>query len=144
MSFSRCSGSIPCVSCNREESNANSTFGPEVDPTRFGRLLPRARRCALLACFTTGVILTGLPASSHEPQAGASLSKVMATQLLALPMQFEANAGQVDGHVEFLSRGQGYTLWLTKTQAVLSLRASNSGGEPGNTGCRKTLPEVPG
>src|SRR5260370_17076176 len=39
-------------------------------------------------------------------------------------MQFDPNAGQTDEPVLFLSRGRGYTLFLTPTQAVLCLRAS--------------------
>jgi hypothetical protein len=39
-----------------------------------------------------------------------------------LPLSFEANAGQTDAHVKFLSRGAGYTLFLTSTEAVLSLQ----------------------
>jgi hypothetical protein len=39
-----------------------------------------------------------------------------------LPLTFEANAGQADKAVKFLSRGQGYTLFLTPAEAVLSLR----------------------
>ena len=39
-----------------------------------------------------------------------------------LPLSFEANEGQVDKAVKFLSRGQGYTLFLTPAEAVLSLR----------------------
>ncbi len=38
-----------------------------------------------------------------------------------LPLRFEANLGQTDPSVKFLSRGQGYTLFLTPTEAVLSL-----------------------
>ena len=39
-----------------------------------------------------------------------------------LPMSFEANRGQTDGRVNFLSRGPGYTLFLTGDQAVLALK----------------------
>jgi hypothetical protein len=42
-----------------------------------------------------------------------------------LPLSFEANRGQSDKQVKFLSRGQGYTLFLTNDEAVLSLRRSN-------------------
>jgi len=35
-----------------------------------------------------------------------------------LPLSFEANYGQVDGRVKFLSRAAGYTLFLTKDEAV--------------------------
>jgi hypothetical protein len=39
-----------------------------------------------------------------------------------LPLTFEANQGQSDQQVKFLSRGEGYTLFLTGDEAVLSLR----------------------
>ena len=39
-----------------------------------------------------------------------------------LPLSFEANRGQTDNRVDFLSRGSGYTLFLIPTEAVLALR----------------------
>lgn len=39
-----------------------------------------------------------------------------------LPLSFEANEGQVDRSVKFISRGQGYGLFLTASEAVLALR----------------------
>ena len=41
-----------------------------------------------------------------------------------LPMRFEANDGQTDQQVKFLSRGRGYTLFLTPQEVVLSLHKS--------------------
>jgi hypothetical protein len=38
-----------------------------------------------------------------------------------LPLAFEANAGQTDARVKFLSRGSGYTLFLTGNEAVLTV-----------------------
>src|SRR5918994_6497784 len=38
-----------------------------------------------------------------------------------LPQSFEANVGQADAPVRFLSRGHGYSLFLTPTEAVLAL-----------------------
>ncbi len=38
-----------------------------------------------------------------------------------LPLSFEANRGQTDKQVKFLSRGPGYNLFLTPTEAVLVL-----------------------
>jgi hypothetical protein len=43
-----------------------------------------------------------------------------------LPLSFEENQGQVDEKVKFLSRGSGYTLFLTPTEAVLALSAQSS------------------
>ena len=37
------------------------------------------------------------------------------------PMSFEANQGQTDRQVSFLTRGPGYALFLTPNEAVLSL-----------------------
>lgn len=42
-----------------------------------------------------------------------------------LPLSFEANQGQTDGRVKFLSRTSGYSLFLTEDEAVLTL----SGGK---------------
>ncbi|MBI3646537.1 MAG: hypothetical protein HY233_11305, partial [Acidobacteriales bacterium] len=39
-----------------------------------------------------------------------------------LPMSFEENRGQSDSRVKFLSRGRGYTLFLTENEAVLALQ----------------------
>ena len=39
-----------------------------------------------------------------------------------LPLSFEPNIGQADPHVKFLSRGPGYTLFLTEDEAVLALQ----------------------
>jgi Beta-propeller repeat len=38
-----------------------------------------------------------------------------------LPLSFEVNLGQTDKQVKFLSRGNGYSLFLTPTQVVLAL-----------------------
>ncbi len=43
-----------------------------------------------------------------------------------LPLSFEANRGQADGRVKFLSRGRGYTLFLTADEAVLALKSHQS------------------
>jgi len=44
------------------------------------------------------------------------------TREYKLPLLFEINRGQTDQRVKFLSRGKGYTLFLTPAEAVLSLR----------------------
>ncbi len=40
-----------------------------------------------------------------------------------VPLSFEVNRGQTDPSVRFLARGDGYSLFLTPTEAVLTLRA---------------------
>jgi hypothetical protein len=41
-----------------------------------------------------------------------------------VPLSFERNAGQTSAQVQYLARGNGYTLFLTRTGAVLSLRST--------------------
>ena len=43
-----------------------------------------------------------------------------------LPLSFEINEGQTDSRVKFLSRGSGYSLFLTSNEAVLTLRQRQS------------------
>ena len=56
-----------------------------------------------------------------------STSKQMTARVVEaygnLPLSFEANTGQADSRVKFLSRGPGYTLFLTFDEAVLALSA---------------------
>src|ERR1700691_2113791 len=42
-----------------------------------------------------------------------------------LPLSFEPNAGQTDARVKFLSRGPGYTVFLSSDEAVLALSAGS-------------------
>ncbi|MBI3048536.1 MAG: hypothetical protein HYY76_09540 [Acidobacteria bacterium] len=46
-----------------------------------------------------------------------------------LPLSFEANYGQTDSRVKFLSRGSGYTLFLTSTEAVFILGKAEATSE---------------
>jgi len=45
-----------------------------------------------------------------------------------LPLSFEVNDGQFDARVKFLSRGSGYSFFLTSTEAVLALNRAVTGG----------------
>jgi hypothetical protein len=51
-----------------------------------------------------------------------------------LPLSFEPNAGQTDGRVKFLSRGPGYTVFLTSDEAVLALSAGSKNSSSGKGG----------
>ena len=64
-----------------------------------------------------------------------------------LPLVFELNQGQTDNHVKFLSRGNGFSLFLTSNEAVLSLKnpvssiTTNTGGTQVTAGvlCMKLI-----
>ena len=63
-----------------------------------------------------------------------------------LPLSFEANHGQTDSQVKFLSRGHGYSLFLTAGEAVLTLekpspkRDSYTSSPRRRTGLRASRP----
>ena len=58
----------------------------------------------------------------------------------ALPIRFEANQGQADAQVAFLSRGNGYNLFLTPSAAVITLPArARKGGPPQTASDRKLV-----
>lgn len=44
-----------------------------------------------------------------------------------IPLYFEANQGQADATVKFLTRGSGYSLSLTETEAILTLQGPGNG-----------------
>ncbi len=46
-----------------------------------------------------------------------------------VPLSFEANRGQTDSRVKFLSRGGGYELFLTSREAVMLLKNGGRGSE---------------
>jgi len=60
-----------------------------------------------------------IPSLAETP--GASPSSATSASYGRLPLSFEANQGQADPSVQFLSHGQGYTLFLRPFEAVLTL-----------------------
>ncbi|WP_374088676.1 SBBP repeat-containing protein [Methylomicrobium lacus] len=72
-------------------------------------------------------VLSGTFFSAHAGQLPmtppkADVNQKLSTSYGQLPLSFERNEGQSDRAVRFMSRGQGYTLFLTPTEAVLALR----------------------
>ncbi|AXC15762.1 Cell surface protein [Acidisarcina polymorpha] len=63
---------------------------------------------------------TNFPKSSFPAMAKVDEAAI-ATSYGKLVLSFEANEGQSDPQVKFLSRGSGYSLFLTDTSAVLAL-----------------------
>jgi hypothetical protein len=76
--------------------------------------------------YSTRGLDSPLRAIAAPPEPGRK-SAINAHQTYAsLPQSFEANRGQTDSQVSFLSRGQGYSLFLTPTEAVLALNKTAS------------------
>ena len=72
--------------------------------------------------------LLGRPVGARPAAPPAADSAKLAAAYGRLPLQFEPNRGQTDARVKFLSRGPGYTLFLTNNEAVLSLRNAECRG----------------
>jgi len=74
---------------------------------------------SMLALFTfLAFALPAVAATNANARLGESYGK--------LPLQFEANRGQTHKDVHFLSRGPGYSLYLTAGEAVLVLTEPNA------------------
>ena len=64
--------------------------------------------------------------ASGRPHAFKPVSKAeLAISQGRLPLGFQPNRGQVDPRVQFLSRGLGYDLFLTRGRALLALQVSS-------------------
>ena len=66
--------------------------------------------------------VAGVAFSATPPK--SALAHDRKPEFLTLPLSFEANRGQTDPTVKFLSRGDGYALFLTSDGAVFKLRPS--------------------
>src|SRR5579863_1597918 len=82
----------------------------------------------VVATLATPVLAQGPPSFNEHPPPGGAVQAMQT--FVGLPMTFEANEGQSDARVKFLSRGAGYTLFLTESEAVLSLAQPRESSRP--------------
>ncbi|HLB93023.1 MAG TPA: SBBP repeat-containing protein [Terriglobales bacterium] len=61
-----------------------------------------------------------------RPQDDPKAQAMILDRYSKLPLNFEANHGQADGQVKFLSRNSAYSLFLTANEAVIALRKTNA------------------
>jgi uncharacterized protein (TIGR03437 family) len=79
----------------------------------------RTARIILMSVVLWNLTAGHIFGDSPENPAHAKPAKAA---LLAVPLSFEANRGQTDSRVKFLSRGDGYALFLTSNEVVFTLR----------------------
>ncbi len=110
---------------------------------RFG-VLPLIAGATLLLAIS-GSILSGAegePTPALVPSTGVEQARVKAVAL-NLPLSFEKNVGQVKGvearDVRYISRGTGYSLFLTSTGAVLEVGHRRSGSASADRGAVVTM-----
>jgi hypothetical protein len=107
---------------------------------RPGSAIKRNAACALVSCLAfcaqahgqVGMISSAGP-ESQSPNTSPARNRQLVEDYGKLPLSFEANTGQVDKSVKFLSRGNGYGLYLTDEEAVLALDRGDCGGLPASS-----------
>jgi len=84
----------------------------------------RTKHLAVVLLALAGT-LSWLPNHASAERSGYGARARAAEAYGKLPLRFEANEGQTGAAVQFLSRGRGYTLFLTSAEAVLALKKSD-------------------
>src|SRR5690242_1954488 len=125
------------------QSDSIITGGTSTDQATqqvFGQL-PRILELLLLSIFLGCSVLSSVispekgiartlkaaqTAGTKSFQRRKPMPSTIAKSFGKLPVRFEANRGQTFSDVDFLSRGRGYTLFLTSSEAVLSLDRGSS------------------
>ncbi len=84
---------------------------------------------ALLGALSIGPTIASAQMSADKPGAGAVVARAKTVGAYGnLPLSFEANQGQTDSRVAFVSHVSGYTLFLSPSEAVLAHRGAQSQG----------------
>jgi len=103
----------------------------------MNKILSTTLRTLSIALFVTGVVaaviacvFTSVPKGTVKYDAFKNKMTALKNARLnevygQLPLSFEANVGQTDPRVDFISRGSGYTLFLTPREAVLRLASAS-------------------
>jgi len=100
--------------------------------------------------------IVGAPAVHAAPQSTQNSNGQTARVAQSygnLPLSFEANRGQTESQVKFMSKGSGYGIYLTSDKAVLALNKEKCGGQQvpaakpadsahGHTGCMQDKAQV--
>jgi hypothetical protein len=95
---------------------------PGLPPVQY---FSRASGTTSPANFAAKVSGSSAPTFTRLKPVDKTLQTKIVASYAKLPLHFEANAGQTDPKVKFLSRGAGYTLFLTGAEAVFAFRAWN-------------------
>jgi sugar lactone lactonase YvrE len=83
----------------------------------------------LLVAASFAAVVAGAASPAAAPSAAKRVQP--AGDYGKLPLSFEANRGQADKRVKFLSRGNGYSLFLTDSAAVLALSKGDAAAGQG-------------
>ncbi|HWN10271.1 MAG TPA: FG-GAP-like repeat-containing protein [Pyrinomonadaceae bacterium] len=100
---------------------------------------------ALLSAFVGWFSVTSAGTNSTQNPSASIASKNVSDNAASnygkLPLSFARNEGQTERRVRFISRGFGYSLFLTADEAVFALRSGATGSAVG-TGSKARSPEA--
>ncbi len=89
-----------------------------IQPARAFHLTRRVKTEWICLFLTIAASAFG----ENQPKPPSKSEQKARAEFLSLPLSFEANRGQTNPSVKFLSRGDGYALFLTADSAVFTLR----------------------
>ncbi|MGB8013002.1 MAG: SBBP repeat-containing protein [Terriglobales bacterium] len=101
-------------------ARSDSSIAPSDQPHPLLGVAVRLLYLAFMAATLPGAV-----AWAQSPPVPSMPQATVAESYGQLPLRFEANHGQTDERVKFLSRTTGYSLFLTGDNAVLALRGAN-------------------
>jgi hypothetical protein len=117
-------GLLVTTASGPSQTESNSVSSTIATHGNYSQNQPRVFKCSLgnatsgTASFVN-IDLPGLVLNGGDTS-GSGLAKQRVVESYGkLPLSFEANMGQTDSRVQFLSRGPAYTLFLTSGDAVL-------------------------
>lgn len=89
---------------------------------------------AFVVFFVQGALAHARTTSAPSDRSQRSQVTPVTPEYEALPLRFEPNEGQADATVKYVSRGAGYTVFLTDREAVLSLQRCQEKSSLGKLG----------
>jgi len=99
------------------------TSPPQLSERRAAPVLIAGQAAGLAAGFRTANVV---PTQDLLNSRHAAVAAKISGDYGKLPLSFEANQGQTDPRVKFVSRSPGYSLFLTNDEAVFSLRVGKT------------------
>jgi len=87
-------------------------------------------------------LVTGLPGAVLKKPAKGSAEASAMNGYGKLPLSFEENRGQTDPQVRYLTRGSGYSLFLTRRDAVLAVSSMDEHRKTQTTAIRMSFADA--
>jgi parallel beta-helix repeat protein len=116
---------------NYQTSNGPQKPTPDSSFSRPDRSLPIVADTGIRNIFHPAPLIS--PFTSVQTKRATEPRAIKSSEEVTLAPYFEANVGQSDERVKFLSRGRASTLFLTETEAVMVLHPKRSAGShPGS------------